>query len=1209
MTKHTSALILPFVVILSLSIYGCCSHHNGGVLVYQNGDTVIEQRAVTINSVGQLGYTVFFPSGAKVESLEQNTLTHGIKVTLVEQKLISQNTNDVITDFANDELNLYKITAVQEPSNLVESKTDVTTMEKPFKVTLPTNNTQGLGYIGIRESNTDPWRFMRLSEQNDNLTNITTARASSENLPPECSFNLHRLGTSFCLVIYNGIYGNRLPETVVDSLIASSSSILVKDGKYEEDLDMKAILKGVKLDSINPTDLRARITYRNNKADNAPIKVNGSNITQISKADKTVPGYTYYHSFLVDSVSDYSLNGTNGEYCFTLNLNGIELDSFPTGFLIEFYNKINSEKILPYNYTEFFRFETKEKQEESEPQPQPQPTETYSITYNLDGGQTTEDNPTSYDTSFATFTLINPTKEGYTFVGWSGTEIEGIASDVTIIGGSTGDREYTAHWSENPPNTFTFVINKGDGIATVTGAGAYKAGVEVAASYTLLAGYEFFCWSGDFTTEIFTMPAKDVTMTANAKPIVYNISYNLNNGQPTADNPTTYDVTSATITLYNPQKDGYAFVGWTGSNGDTPETTVKIEAGSTGEKSYIANYTAIDYVITYNLGANNVVNNNPTGYNTASETFTITEPTREGYTFAGWTGTDLNAPSITLTIPKGSIGNKEYTANWAINSYMLTLNKGTGINTVINDGLHEYNSEVIASCTMLAGYEFDSWTGDFTTGTFTMPADNATMTANAKLIVYNINYNLADGVLDEGVSNPTKYDVTSATINLNKPKREGYSFVGWSGTEINGIASNVAIISGSTGPREYTANWSINTYRLDLIAGSHVVNVTGAGYYQYGANVEVGCTFNLGYELDSWTGDITTGTFNMPAQNATMTANAKLKNYTITYELDGGTLAEGDSNPEYYNVTSATITLKNPTKPGTYFMGWSCDDFYGASMSVKIPQGSVGNKFYWANWGEVLTFTLANNVKLEMHLIPAGSFERYENGSNYGTKQIVTISEPFYIGKFELTQDQYFAVMGTNPSSFKGGSQANERPTTTAGYPLENVNWNNFNDGNNGFLAKLNEQLMEEIYGYRFVLPTEAQWEYACRAGTNSDYNNGTNQTGNTPDTNLNVLAWYTSNSNNENHGVGSLTPNAWGLYDMHGNVWEWCSDLYDTYPTGDLIDPYGYGNNPNPVRRGGGRSSNPGAVCSWARNHDTQFVQTDMYGFRLALIYEGGGE
>lgn len=133
----------------------------------------------------------------------------------------------------------------------------------------------------------------------------------------------------------------------------------------------------------------------------------------------------------------------------------------------------------------------------------------------------------------------------------------------------------------------------------------------------------------------------------------------------------------------------------------------------------------------------------------------------------------------------------------------------------------------------------------------------------------------------------------------------------------------------------------------------------------------------------------------------------------------------------------------------------------------------------------------------------------------------VTINYSFYMGKYEVTQAQWQAVMGNNPSKFKdcGGN-----------CPVEEVSWNDAQE----FIRKLNQ--MNDDYSYR--LPTEAEWEYSCRAGTTGDYAG-----------NLEEMAWYSDNSGHRTHAVGQKYPNAWGLADMHGNVWEWCQDWYhETY-------------------------------------------------------------
>jgi formylglycine-generating enzyme required for sulfatase activity len=164
----------------------------------------------------------------------------------------------------------------------------------------------------------------------------------------------------------------------------------------------------------------------------------------------------------------------------------------------------------------------------------------------------------------------------------------------------------------------------------------------------------------------------------------------------------------------------------------------------------------------------------------------------------------------------------------------------------------------------------------------------------------------------------------------------------------------------------------------------------------------------------------------------------------------------------------------------------------------------------------------------------------------------VTLSS-FYIGKYEVTQGQWEAVMGDNPSDFKKGDN----------YPVENVSWNDVQE----FLRKLNAAT-----GKHYRLPTEAEWEYACRAGSTTPFNTGNNLT--TSQANYDGNYPYTSNSKGtyleRTQPVGSYPANAWGIYDMHGNVWEWCGDWYGDYSTSAQTNPTGPSSGSNRVFRGG---------------------------------------
>ncbi len=215
----------------------------------------------------------------------------------------------------------------------------------------------------------------------------------------------------------------------------------------------------------------------------------------------------------------------------------------------------------------------------------------YTITYNLNGGSMSGQR-TTYNIESLSFVLQTPSREGYEFVGWTGSNGSTVQTNVTIAQGSTGNKSYTANWS----------------------------------------------------------------------PITYTITYNLDGGSMSGQR-TSYTVETASFKLPTPTKNGYTFEGWVGSNGWTPQTSVTVNKGTTGNLSYTARWNPIDYTITYNLNGGSM-SGQKTSYNIETSTFTLPPPTRNGYEFTGWTGSNGTTPQKTVTITRGSTGNRTYTANW-----------------------------------------------------------------------------------------------------------------------------------------------------------------------------------------------------------------------------------------------------------------------------------------------------------------------------------------------------------------------------------------------------------------------------------------------------------------------------------------------------------------------------------------------------------------
>ena len=513
----------------------------------------------------------------------------------------------------------------------------------------------------------------------------------------------------------------------------------------------------------------------------------------------------------------------------------------------------------------------------------------YTVTMDTAGGDPIR--PIQYTVESEAFQLPTPVRTGYIFLGWTGEGITEPQEIIEIPQGSTGDRTYTANWQ---------VIE-------------------------------------------YTITLLDMDGAGTSEALVYTVE------QP--------------VTLPTPTREGYAFLGWTVNSDMAPQLTVVLPQGSIGNRTYTANWELTGYTVTMNLNGGS--GETTLLYTVEDEEFALPTPTRNGYEFVGWTGEGIIMPQLNVTIPTGSTGNKAYTANWQVIEYTITLDTNGGPN--VSPIKYTVEDSFTLPYPLRPGYEFAGWTLD---GSGMLPATTLIIyygttgdlhyKAEWRLAEYTINMDLNGGSGKEKVV----YTITDEAFELPTPTRNGYEFVGWKGEGITTPQRIVKIPKGSTGNKAYTANWKVIQYTIITLLEGGNAGSSGAYVYTVEETFTLPTPTRTGYTFWGWTGEgITTPQPNVTIPKGSTGDKTYIENwvetgYTITLDLNGGSGKE----KVIYTMTDEDFELPTPTRNGYEFVGWTGERITTPQTRVKIPKGSTGNKAYTANWKVIrYTITLVTN--------------------------------------------------------------------------------------------------------------------------------------------------------------------------------------------------------------------------------------------------------
>ncbi len=439
------------------------------------------------------------------------------------------------------------------------------------------------------------------------------------------------------------------------------------------------------------------------------------------------------------------------------------------------------------------------------------------------------------------------------------------------------------------------------------------------------------------------------------------------------------------------------------------------------------------------------------------------------------------------------------------------------------------------------------------------------------------------------------------------PEMPSGEYVNIKTNEVTDVTAVSAVVSAYVGAGCDGRGVCWSTSPNPTISGSHTINGSGIGSFT--SNI-TGLTDNTKYYVRAYATNsagtsygeqksFTTQSFSVPTVKTSSVSNIA----GTTATCGGNVTSDGGATVTAHGVCWSTS--QNPTVAGSHTTDGSGTGSFTSSIIGLTENTTYYVRAYATNskgtsYGEQKNFTTqsgggdqiqsftVNGVSFKMIPVEGGTFTMgatSEQGSDAYDDETpthsVTLSD-YYIGEFEVTQKLWEAVMGSNPSYFNGDN-----------LPVEDVSWNDCQE----FINELNRLCVGQLKGKTFSLPTEAQREYAARGGNRS---RGYKYSGSNS---ISEVAWYYDNSGSKTHTVGTKSPNELGIYDMSGNVWEWCQDWYGSYGSGSQTNPMGPSFGADRVNRGGCWYSRAGRCRISDRGYGAPSYRSIYLGFRVVLI------